>query len=48
MWLEQYPASFLLFCLSGFALMVGVFIDERRHIRVCNEQRQRFEALEAK
>ncbi|HET8729760.1 MAG TPA: hypothetical protein VFM34_01445 [Moraxellaceae bacterium] len=41
MWLELYPTSFALFCLSGLVLMVGVWMDEKRGKKACSEQAAR-------
>lgn len=46
MWPELYPTSFALFCVSGFVLLVGVWIDEQRGKNACDEQQARFDALE--
>lgn len=41
MWLEQYPMSFALFLVSGLALLVGVWLDEKRGKKACAEEAAR-------
>lgn len=41
MWPELYPTSFALFLMSGLVLLVGVWLDEKRGKKACNEQAAR-------